>query len=79
MYRGNDRDDIVELVSGVLDYRNFNELNFKSRVSGYLLTKKKKRMKISKRVPACNSIPRSSREKRSWGGEIIKISVSRPN
>lgn len=42
MYRGNDRDDIVELVSGVLDYRNFNELNFKSRVSGYLLTRKKR-------------------------------------
>lgn len=41
MYRGNDRDGIVELVSRVLDYRNFNELNFRSRVSGYLPTKKK--------------------------------------
>lgn len=42
MYRGNDRDDIVELVSRVLDYRNFNEFNFKSRVSGYLPTKRRK-------------------------------------
>lgn len=63
MYRGNDRDDIVELVSRVLDYRNFNELNFKSRVFGYLSTKKK-RKSVSGYPLAIRSFDRRERRDR---------------
>lgn len=78
MYRGNDREDIVELVSRVLDYRNFNEFNFKLRVPGYLPTKKKEERKSVSGYPlAIRSFDRRERRDREMWRNYQNIGIAR--